>query len=96
MSSLRYLNSILTVLAILLALQLWTTWAGTPVATAVQAQTRTTPAPAAANGIPDAAGQRKEMIDLLKRQTQQLEELGTLLRSGQVRVKVEAAPNKDN
>lgn len=83
MRSLRYLNSILTVLAVLLALQLWTTWTMSPhtaVATTVEAK----------GGIPDAGSQRKQMIDLLKTLTQQSSELNGMFASGSARVSVEA------
>lgn len=101
MRSLRYLNTILTVLTVLLALQLWTTWS-TPAASSPRGMgvgvengpalpTLVSPVMAqSGGGIPDAGAQRKEMIDLLKRQLQQSEELMSLLKSGQVRVRVEA------
>lgn len=88
MHSLRYLNTVLTVLAVLLAVQIWTSWSGSGLSAAGAAQAMAQNAPAG-GGIPDAGAQRKEIIDLLKRVTQQNEELNSLLRSGQVRVKVE-------
>ncbi len=87
----RYLHTILTVLAVLLALQLWTSWSG-PSTPVLAAPAESGAKPGAATGIPDEGAQRKEMIDLLKRQVQQNEELIALLKSGQVRVKLEAAP----
>ena len=94
MRSLRYLNTILTLLTVLLAMQLWTTWM-TPSASGNAAGLASPAlAQAAGGGIPDAGAQRKEMIDLLKRHIQQTDELIGLLKSGQVRVKVEA-PAKD-
>jgi hypothetical protein len=96
MRSLRYLNTILTVLAVLLVAQLWTTWmtphlagADTGVATPAWAQSR---GAGSGGGIPDAGAQRKEMIDLLKKQCVQNEELAGLLRSGEMRVRVEQTP----
>ncbi len=92
MRSIRYLNVILTALAVLLAAQLWTAWtagAGTPVL-ASSAQAAQPP-----GGIPDSGAQLQQIIDLLKRQTQQTEDLMTLLRSGQVRVQVDAPKNAD-
>lgn len=95
MRSIRYLNTILTVLALLLSLQLWTTWAGSP-AMASQVQAARRSSKTAADGIPNAGSQRKQMIDLLKKQTQKTEELVILLKSGKVRVKVAATPAKNN
>lgn len=85
MNSRRYLNTILTVVAVLLSLQLWTSWntGSDPVATPVQAEEE-------AGGLANAGAQRKQMIDLLKKVTAQNDQLMTLLRSGQVRVRVEA------
>lgn len=80
MRSLRYLNGILTVLAVLLGLQLWTSWtANTSVDVA---------APAYAQGIPDAGAQRLQIIDQLKLLNSRTEELKGLLLSGKVQVKV--------
>lgn len=81
----RYLNTILTILAVLMALQLWTTWSGidqhgSPFVEAAHAQ----------DGIPNAASQRKQMVDLLREQNKKLDNLTKLLESGKVRVKVEA------
>ncbi|MCX5661742.1 MAG: hypothetical protein NTW19_18845 [Planctomycetota bacterium] len=89
MRSVRYLNTVLTVLCVLVAVQIWTSWStsGLPVASTAQAQPASPPS---GGGIPDAGAQRKEMIDLLKRLAQQHDDLGQLLRSGQVRVKVES------
>ena len=96
MRSLRYLNTILTVLTVLLAMQLWTSWIapgsnagrrGTAAETdggalpslvsPVQAQTSD------GSGIPNAGAQRKEMIDLLKRHSQQMDQLMALMKSGE-------------
>ncbi len=80
MRSLRYLNCVLTVLAILLSLQLWTAWSTSSVSMAHEAH---------AQGIPDAGAQRKEMIDALARIQQELTLTNELLRSGQLRVVVD-------
>ncbi|MHC4994586.1 MAG: hypothetical protein ACYTGQ_05975, partial [Planctomycetota bacterium] len=56
MNSTRYLNTILTVIAVLLTLHLFTFWSSTDgVAT-----------PAMAQGIPDAGAQRLMMVNELK------------------------------
>ena len=102
MRSLRYLNTILTVLTVLLAMQLWTSWIAPGSAaghhgTAVENHDGGLPAlitPVQAqvsdgSGIPNAGAQRKDMIDLLKKQTQQMDQLMALLKSGEVRVRAE-------
>ena len=79
MKGLRYLNTMLTILAVLLTLQLWTTWNMAPADMATEAH---------AQGIPDAGAQRKQMIDELKLVNKKVEELKGLLTSGKVRVTV--------
>ena len=80
MRSLRYLNGILTVLAVLLGLQLWTSWTTSP---SVDMAT-----PAYAQGIPDAGAQRAQIIDQLKLLNSNTAELKGLLLSGKAQVKV--------
>jgi hypothetical protein len=88
MQPLRYLNTILTILALLLTVQLWTTWAGEP------GQSMRFVAEAhAQQGLPNAAAQRKQIVDLLREQNVQLANLTELLESGKARVRVEAAGN---
>lgn len=91
MRSVRYLNAILTVLAVLLALNLWVTWAATP---GGEALSWAGPAEAQAAGIPNAGEQRKQMIDLLKALNVKVNQLTELVESGKVRVQVEAPPNE--
>jgi hypothetical protein len=85
MRSLRYLNCMLTVLAVLLTLQLWTTWSASPVTLSQEAH---------AQGIPNAGAQRKEMIDTLNNIQRELTATNELLRSGQMRVTIDA-PRQD-
>jgi len=85
MRSLRYLNCMLTVLAVLLTLQLWTTWSASSVTITQEAH---------AQGIPNAGAQRKEMIESLNKIQQELSTTNELLRSGQMRVVVDA-PRQD-
>ncbi len=68
MRSLRYLNTILTVIAVLLATHLWTAWSDGASPAAAVASPRTTPTP---GGIPNAGAQRQQQIDLLKLLNQQ-------------------------
>ena len=80
MRTLGYTNVVLTVLAILLSLQLWMVWLNSPVGM---------PSTAQAAVMLDAGAQREEMIGQLKQVNKKVEELSGLLKSGQVRVKVE-------
>ena len=84
MNSLRYLNTVLTVIAVLLGLNLWTAWMATPTAPlASQAMAQN-------DGLANAGAQRSQMIDQLKQLVQRTEELTALLKSGNVHVKVDA------
>jgi len=87
MKAIRYLNVILTVLALLLALQLWTTWTstGAMVATAHAA------VPAVPGANLDAGAQRNEMIGVLKQLIQSVQDQTEFLKSGQLRVQAVAA-----
>lgn len=98
MRSLRYLNTILTILAVLLGLEIWTTWmrpgdSGLASPAVAGADTRSTDR--STGGIPDAGAQRKEMIDLLKQLNVQQADVVKVLKSGEVRVKLEDAPNEN-
>ncbi len=93
MHSLRYLNTILTILAVLLSVQLWTSWnTATDPTTSQQAFG---PRAAYASGIPNAGAQRKQIVDLLKKQVQQTEALADMFKSGQARVRVERRAKDD-
>jgi hypothetical protein len=89
MPGLRYLNVILTVLTLLLALQLWTSLTQKNEPWAVPARAAELPGP---GGIPDAGAQRMQVIDLLKQLVQKAEDQKELWRSGQVHVKVDKDP----
>ncbi|MBI1335685.1 MAG: hypothetical protein GC164_01835 [Phycisphaera sp.] len=88
MRSLRYLNSVLTVIAVLLTLNLYTLWTTSP------ASIETVPTAQAA-GLPDGGAQRKEMIDQLKLLNQKFDQLTQLLKSGEARVRIEGATDKN-
>lgn len=93
MNALRYLNTMLTVIALLLAAQLWTHVTSEGVAVSVaHAAPVVKPGAADEGGIPNAGAQRKEMIDLLRANNQSLDDLKQLLTSGKVRVKLESVP----
>lgn len=93
MHSLKYLNGVLTVLAVVLTLNLWVTWTapgsapGTHSASEQLSMTQAAYAQAAAP--PNASQQRREMRDLLKLINTQLGDMKTLLTSGEVRVRAE-------
>lgn len=78
MRSLKYLNMILTALAVLLAMNLYITAFSGPSALP-QAQ---------AQGIPDAGAQRQQIVDQLKLVNQKAEQIKGLLESGKVKVTV--------
>lgn len=85
MRSLRYLNTILTVLAVLMCAQLWTSWNTSSASLSMTHE-------AYAQGIPNAGAQRKEMIEALAKLNAQVAATHELLRSGQVRVQMDAPP----
>lgn len=78
MSSLRYLNAILTVICVVLVLNLYAGWRDS----AGHAGS------AYAQGIPDEGAQRNAMIDQLKLLNQKVDQLNGLLTSGKARVTV--------
>ena len=82
MPKLRYLNTVLTIIAILLTLNLWTLWASS---SAVDVAT-----PAHAQGLTNAGAQRAAMVNAMKENTKKMDQLISLMKSGQVRVRVEA------
>lgn len=82
MRAVKYLNVVVTVVAVLMTVQVWTSLSAAPASLDFASVAR-------AEGIPDAGAQRQETIDQLKLVNQKLEELTALLRSGEVRVKVE-------
>lgn len=91
MNHLRYLNVMLTLVAILLVLNLWTLWVGTP---AGERLSMTEQAHAQAN-FPNAAEQRRQMVLELERMNAKLDgidQIRRMLQDGSARVKVEAAP----
>jgi len=83
MRSLRYLNTILTVLAVLLTVQVWTLW-NAPGSLDRASEARP-------EGIPDAGAQRQAIIDQLKLVNVKLADMASLLRSGELKVKVDGA-----
>lgn len=78
MRSIRYTNIVLTILAVLLSLQLWTQWSGGP----------SVGAPAFGQGIPDGGAQRKQIIDELKLLNSKVEDVKGMFATGKARVTV--------
>jgi len=95
MRSLRYLNTVLTVIAVLLTLQLWTAWTGLPDGSVAEAKPTRSQLASRASGIPNAAAQRIETVNLLKKMSQQNETLIGLFRTGKARVRVEGGSAGD-
>lgn len=97
MRSLRYLNTVLTVIAILLTLQLWTTWsagsASWPGASVAEARARSQAKVKDSGTTPGA--QRAETVRQLKKLNQNTETLIDLFRNGQARVRVEGELTRD-
>jgi hypothetical protein len=96
MRSLRYLNGVLTVLAVLLTLNLWTQWQAAPGTAALPQVER-----AHAQGLANPDEQRMQIIDLLKQANVQLESISKRLDEPiTVRLPDEQAPdgneNEDN
>ncbi len=79
MRSIRYTNVILTLLAVLLSLQLWTQWTTSSpvVATTTYAQ-----------GIPDSGAQRKQIVDQLKLLNTKVDKLNSMFATGKAVVTV--------
>ena len=90
MPKLTYLNAILTVLAVLLAMNVWVglhTPGGAMLAPGQHAH---------AQGIPDGGAQRLEIVNQLKLLNTRVNEMSDLLRSGDVRVQLDAAARPDD
>lgn len=81
MKQTRYLNCILTVIAILLSAVLWVNLAGHPLLVQ-DATAQTLP-----GGIPDAGKQRKEIVDALKSLSRDVQKTNQLL-EGELRTRV--------
>jgi hypothetical protein len=87
MRTLRYLNGVLTIIAVLLTLNMWMMWhTASPTLPNNEAQ---------AAGLANAGKQRAEMIGQLKKLNVQLDALGTMLKEGKASVQV-AQPKKKN
>ncbi len=90
MKSLRYLNTMLTVIAVLLAVNIWTLWSVTPGGEALSVATE-----AHAVGLTDSGAQRKQIVDAIKRVEVQTGELAAMFKNGSARVRLEAGSQPD-
>lgn len=88
MGYLRYLNTVLTLIAILLTLNCWTMWTGTTIHSAPTFTSTAIAAtqPRSPGGIPNASVQRKQIIDLLQEINGQNKQLLTMFYTGQAKV----------
>ena len=90
MSSLRYLNTVLTLIAVLLTVNTWTLWNTTPGGSALSVATESQAA-----GIPNAGQQRKDIVDAIKRLNADTTALRNTLANGTIKVKVEGGLSQD-
>lgn len=81
-NALCYLNTVLTVIAVLLALHLWALWAQSPLDLTSTAQ---------AQGTMDAGTQRMQMIELLRDLNRKADQIHSTLQKG-VKVEVQNWP----
>ncbi len=93
MKTVRYLNSVLTVLAVLLTLNLYMQLAGAPAGslpgTSV-AQANNEP-----RGVGSQAARQQAIVDELKALNATVRQLQASLADGSIRVKVDALPDSD-
>jgi len=87
MRSLRYLNTVLTIIAVLLTLNLYVGVTGGNVSWQSEAH---------AAGLPNAGAQRKEMIEHLSKLNDKVAELKGVLLSGEARVVVVSADKDED
>ncbi|MGB1125169.1 MAG: hypothetical protein ACPG4Q_08180 [Phycisphaeraceae bacterium] len=89
MNNMKYLNAVLTVIAVLLALNLWVGVSPTP-SDRISLESQ-----AMAQGRVDAGQQRAEMIKELKGLKSTVEAMSSKLTDGSIKVKVESMPEHD-
>ena len=89
MNNMKYLNAVLTVIAVLLALHLWVGVSPTP-SDRISLESQ-----AMAQGRVDAGQQRAEMIKELKGLKSTVEAMSSKLTDGSIKVKVESMPEHD-
>lgn len=89
MNNMKYFNAVLTVIAVLLALNLWVGVSPTP-SDRISLESQ-----AMAQGRVDAGQQRAEMIKELKGLKSTVEAMSSKLTDGSIKVKVESMPEHD-
>lgn len=85
MKSLRYLNTMLTVIAVLLTVNVWTLWSVTPGGEVLSAASE-----ARADGIANGGAQRQQIISAIKQVQADTGELKAMFKNGSARVRLEA------
>ena len=88
MRPIQYLNTVLTVIAVLLSLNLWAMWTQSGFSTVPSAQAQ------AGIPLPDPGVQRNEMNNQLRAINEKLAELNAQFKGGTARVRVESMPEK--
>lgn len=86
----KYLNAVLTTIAVLLALNLWVNVHQSPAASLIDPASE-----AQAQGRVDAGQQRAAMIDELKNLTGKVDALSRKLADGSIKVTVQGEPDND-
>ncbi|MEM9883755.1 MAG: hypothetical protein AAF800_12645 [Planctomycetota bacterium] len=94
MNNLRYLNAVLTVIAVLLSVHVYLDLAGSP-AGATLAPVPEARAEDRPRGIGSTAAREQAQLDELRTLNDGLRDLKTTLTGGGVRVKVDSMPNGD-
>jgi hypothetical protein len=89
MKSLRYLNTVLTLIAVLLTVNVWTLWTVTPGGDSLSVATQ-----ARAQGLTNPGQQREQMINELKKINANTGDLKAMLKGGSARVRLEAGSSK--
>ncbi len=88
MRQIKYLNSVLTVIAVLLTMNLWVMWTQSSVSVSDEAHAQ------AGISLPDPGVQRNDMINQLKTLNDKITELNAQFKGGTARVRVESMPEK--
>jgi len=92
MRSLRYLNTVLTLIAILLTLNLWTVWTAGPAPVELASDAHAAPAVDPMIGTENSGERQKQMVGELKALNKAVSALDSTLTSGKVRVTVDSMP----
>ena len=84
MRSSQYLNTVLTVIAVLLTMHLWRMWYSGPAENPWVDSAEAVPF-----GIPNASAQRQKIVNLMKQLNEKTGELTRLFQTGQAKVKID-------